>query len=253
MDWQQIGPHREYRIWVQALRSGQWVAALAPLAMPPESTPGVAPISGEMILPEGFESQAAAVEAAKRHINREHERRAGGRGHPGGDTSAPQTSGPTGRRRFARVPVSLPVLARAEQFPGKEIAGVVRNVSAGGLTAEFPVQIAPDSTVALRLQTRRGPLEVKGRIVWTTVIGGTVRHGFTFPEPKGLDFALDLFIRENQPGGRGSALDAKADERRGARMDGDLRAQAPPPRGPGGRSRGGAGGSTAGTPSRVRG
>jgi hypothetical protein len=199
MDWQQIGPHREYRIWVQALRSGQWVAALAPLAMPPESTPGVGPISGEMILPEGFESQAAAVEAAKRYIDREHERRIGGRGHPGGDTSAPQTSGPTGRRRFARFPVSLPVLARAEQFPGKEIAGVVRNVSAGGLIAEFPVQITPDSSVALRLQTRRGPLEVRGQVVWTAASRGTIRHGFAFPESKGHGFALDLFIGENQP------------------------------------------------------
>lgn len=198
MTWQKIGPYRDAVIWVRALRSGQWVAAITPLTMPPESTPGVASLSGEMILPEGFESQAAAVEAAQTYLDREHERRGEGSGQPAGDQRTQPMSGATGRRRFARFPVSLPVLGQAEQFPEKEIPGTVRNLGAGGLVAEFPVQMLPGTAVSLLLQTRRGPLEVEARVVWTFASGGIVRHGLAFIEPHSRDFAIDVYIGERQ-------------------------------------------------------
>jgi hypothetical protein len=52
--------------------------------------------------------------------------------------------------------------------------------------------------MALVLQTRRGPLDLKGRVVWTAASQDVVRHGFVFPEPKGQDFALNLFSAESQ-------------------------------------------------------
>ncbi len=60
--------------------------------------------------------------------------------------------------------------------------------------AEFPVQMVSGSTLGLTLQTPWGPLEVEGRVVWTAVAQGKVRHGVAFPEPKEQDFAVDLFV-----------------------------------------------------------
>jgi hypothetical protein len=101
-------------------------------------------------------------------------------------------------RQFARFPISLRVLVRTEQFPGKEIAGMVRNVSGGGLIAEFPLEISSAAPVRLLLRTRRGPLEVEARVVWSTASKGTVRHGFAFTQPQDHDFAINLFIGENR-------------------------------------------------------
>ena len=109
-----------------------------------------------------------------------------------------QTGGLPEPRRYARFPVSLPVIGRAVQFPQREIEGVVRSISAGGLMAEFPVQMPPGGAVGLVLQTRHGPLTVEGRVVWTSATRGTVRHGFAFPEPKWPGFAMDLFLDENR-------------------------------------------------------
>ncbi len=109
-----------------------------------------------------------------------------------------QTSEYLGKRRYVRLPVSLPVIGRAGQFPGEAIRGTIRNVSAGGVMAEFPVEMVPGSSMDLVLQTRWGPLEVEGRVVWTTVSAGRIRHGVAFPEPKGRDFAVDLFVAESR-------------------------------------------------------
>jgi hypothetical protein len=101
-------------------------------------------------------------------------------------------------RRFARFPISLPVIGRAGQSFKKAIQGVVRSIGAGGLMAEFPVQMAPGSAVGLVLQRRHGPLTVKGRVVWTSAMKGTVRHGFEFWEPQWPGFAMELFLDENR-------------------------------------------------------
>ena len=101
-------------------------------------------------------------------------------------------------RRFTRFPISLRVIGRAGQSSAAEIEGVARNVGAGGLMAEFPVQLSPGSAVDLVLQRRHGPLVVEGRVVWTLTSAGLVRHGFAFLEPKWPGFAMDLFLDENR-------------------------------------------------------
>ncbi len=102
------------------------------------------------------------------------------------------------RRRFLRLPVFLPVTARGPHLGVTVLHGVVRTVSAGGLTAEFPVSVAPNSVLALVLQTREGPVEVEGRVVWSRAIGTTNHHGIAFFEPKPLEFATDIFLSESR-------------------------------------------------------
>jgi len=105
---------------------------------------------------------------------------------------------PSKGRRFARFPISFQVFVRTEQFPGQDIAGTVRNVSVGGLIAEFPVQISSAAPVHLLLRTRRGPLDIEARVVWSAATKGTIRHGFAFTQPQDQDFAINLFIDENR-------------------------------------------------------
>ena len=109
-----------------------------------------------------------------------------------------QTGGLPGVRRFARFPISLPVIGRSGQSSEKAIAGVVRSVGAGGLMAEFPVQMVPGQAIGLVLQRRHGPLTVQGRVVWSSATGDTVRHGFAFREPQWPGFAMELFLDENR-------------------------------------------------------
>jgi len=100
-------------------------------------------------------------------------------------------------RRFERVPVSVPVVGWASQFMGTPLRGTVLYVSTGGLMVEFPVQVVRDSVLRLVFQTRQGPLEVDGRVVWTSVERGGIRHGLAFPEPQGAEF-VDRVVGENR-------------------------------------------------------
>ncbi len=109
-----------------------------------------------------------------------------------------QRSQEVGHRHYARLPASVPVVGRADQFGETEPQGTVRNVSGGGLMAEFPVQIVPGTVMALVLQTRHGSLPVTGQIVWTGPPSDAIRHGVAFSEPKGHDFALTLFLEGNR-------------------------------------------------------
>jgi hypothetical protein len=102
-----------------------------------------------------------------------------------------------GHRRFVRLSVSVPVVGRAAQFGDTEVHGTVWNIGGGGLMAEFPVRIVPGSVVALVLQTRRGFLAVNGEVAWADPRGTQMGHGIAFREPRGDDFALDLFHSEN--------------------------------------------------------
>ncbi len=103
-----------------------------------------------------------------------------------------------GHRRFIRFPLAMPVTGRAAQFGEPDLRGTVRNVSGGGLMAEFPVQIVPGTVMALVLQTRHGPLALTGQIAWADPPGNAIRHGVAFSEPKGHDFALTLSLEENR-------------------------------------------------------
>jgi CheY-like chemotaxis protein len=116
---------------------------------------------------------------------------------PAGDETAGQTKPVSGVRQFVRFPVLLPAIGWTAQFPGEVIEGVVKDISAGGFMAELSVQMVPGSTVDLVLDTQRGPLELKGRVVWTSVSGAPARHGFSFPKPKGPDFAVNLLAAES--------------------------------------------------------
>jgi hypothetical protein len=102
-----------------------------------------------------------------------------------------------GHRRFVRLSVSVPVVGRAAQFGDTEMHGTVWNIGGGGLMAELPVRIVPGSVVALVLQTRRGFLTVNGEVAWADPPGTQISHGIAFREPRGDDFALDLFHSEN--------------------------------------------------------
>ena len=200
MDWQAIGPHKDTVIWVRKLRAGCWVAAVTPLPVPPASMPGFASPSGEMVLPEGFESQAAAVEAAKRYILGERERRAAGPDPSEADSQTRPNRRVSKRRQFTRIPVSLPVIGRAPQYWEMSLRGTVRSVGPGGLMVEFPVVVVRDSILRLALQTGLGPLEVEGRVVWILPSKTAVRHGLAFNESRGLDFAAELDVPESLSG-----------------------------------------------------
>ena len=190
MNWQKVGPHQDAFIWVRELRPGWWVAAVTPQA--PEDTPALASPPEEMVLPEGYASQAAAVEAAKNHLDRKHGRRIRRRESPAREERIERASAADEKRHFARVSVSLPVVGRAPQFRGVALRGMVRSAGAGGMMVELPVEVVPGSTLRVFLQTERGPLEMEGKVVWTAAAEGATRHGLTFRKPEGLNFIEDL-------------------------------------------------------------
>jgi CheY-like chemotaxis protein len=113
------------------------------------------------------------------------------------DEKAKQAPTTPGVRQFERFPVSLPAVGWTAQFPGKVIEGMVRDISAGGFMAEFSIQMVPGNTVNLVLDTHRGALELKGRVVWNSVSGKVARHGFAFSQPKAPDFAASLLAAES--------------------------------------------------------
>ncbi len=98
------------------------------------------------------------------------------------------------RRRFPRVAITCPVLARVPQFPGRDLRGIVRNVSRGGLLAEFPVELVLGSRVELTLETPQGPHPETGRVVRAIASGDVVRHGIAFLQPKGPGFRPELLF-----------------------------------------------------------
>jgi hypothetical protein len=106
------------------------------------------------------------------------------------------------RRRFVRFPVTVPVVGRAAQVGELELRGTVRNISGGGLMAEFAIQVQHGSTVYLTLEAGEGPLPVEGRVLWVDHPGERIRHGVAFPDPKGYAFGLQLFLSEH----RGAAV-----------------------------------------------
>ncbi len=101
------------------------------------------------------------------------------------------------RRCLVRFPVAVPVVARAAQVGELELRGTVRNISGGGLMAEFPVRVFLGSTVYLTLQACEGPLPVEGRVSWVDHSSERIRHGLAFPNPKGYAFGLQLYLSEH--------------------------------------------------------
>jgi hypothetical protein len=90
------------------------------------------------------------------------------------------------------------VVCRTTQFPGKDILGMVRNVGAGGLMAEFPVLLMRAGGAQLWLQTQRGSLAVDARVVWNAAGGDMIRHGLAFLTAQGPGLAEDLLQDERR-------------------------------------------------------
>jgi len=102
------------------------------------------------------------------------------------------------RRRYVRLPVLLPASGWMTDPQSAKVQGTVRNVSAGGILAEFPREMPPGRSVRVVLSSRQGLLEVEGTVVWVRGVGLGIHHGIAFPEPKNRRFALDLFLAEHR-------------------------------------------------------
>lgn len=85
-------------------------------------------------------------------------------------------------------------MAIAPEWRPRELQGVVRNVSTGGLMGEFALQVVGGSGLDLLLHPGRALVDVEARIVWTASSNGMIRHGCVFPEPKEESFAVGLFV-----------------------------------------------------------
>jgi hypothetical protein len=108
-----------------------------------------------------------------------------------------QKDGRSVKRRFGRLPVSIPTIVRAPQFGEAKLYGTARHIGAGGMMVELRVEVVRGSFMGIVLETRHGPVEVEAEVVWTSVTEGVVRHGLAFRAPKGDDFIADLFIGGN--------------------------------------------------------
>ncbi len=102
------------------------------------------------------------------------------------------------RRRHVRLPVLLPAAGWMTDPQSAKVQGTVRNVSAGGILAEFPQEMPPGRSVRVVLSSRLGRGGVGGGVVWVRGVGLGIHHGIAFPEPKNRSFALDLFLAEHR-------------------------------------------------------
>lgn len=80
MDWKEIGRYRDHIIWVRARPTGGWVAATVPNLTAPETPLVRTAPPDDRVLPEAFPSEAAAVAAGMRFLDREYARRTTGQG-----------------------------------------------------------------------------------------------------------------------------------------------------------------------------
>lgn len=104
----------------------------------------------------------------------------------------------SGKRRYARLEVSRPVSAWASERPGPELRGRLCRVAEGGLELEFPEAVSPGTALRVQLQTRRGPVEVEGKVVFAHALGTVFRHGLAFSQPKDFHFVLGLFVHDDE-------------------------------------------------------
>jgi hypothetical protein len=88
--------------------------------------------------------------------------------------------------RYNRYLVRLPVVYRAEAADA-EHAGVgwTRNLSESGMCVELDERLEPDTVLSIRVQTDRGHIEGRAKVVWAGGPGGTesgIPHGIVFTE-----------------------------------------------------------------------
>jgi len=90
------------------------------------------------------------------------------------------------QRRFPRYPIQLPFLYQSAGGGMTRMeAGWTRSVAEGGATLELSARLPPETPLWMRLQTKSGPIEMEGRIVWVAGRGpeeGGVIHGVAFTQ-----------------------------------------------------------------------
>ncbi len=90
----------------------------------------------------------------------------------------------TVQRRFARYPIQIPVVYKpASPGPIRFGVGWTRELSEGGACLELDERVAPQTPLHIRLQTKRGLVEVEAEVEWakdSREAGGGVLHGLAF-------------------------------------------------------------------------
>jgi hypothetical protein len=95
-------------------------------------------------------------------------------------------------RRHARIPVSLELRVRTNHRRGHD---QVRDISEGGIGVDTSTPLEKDLLISMRLEvpTSTGPIDVLGRVVWSTRDSMGIR--FVDPDPE-LYRALSRLRRE---------------------------------------------------------
>jgi hypothetical protein len=91
------------------------------------------------------------------------------------------------RQSGVRLPVELTVLCRNVGHDTGPIHGRTGDVSRAGLLLHLPVALPTGTTLEVTIQTSRGPLTAKGKVIWVEpsgqqIRGEPVRHGFRFTD-----------------------------------------------------------------------
>jgi CheY-like chemotaxis protein len=109
---------------------------------------------------------------------------------PGKDSHERTMADDHPKRRHPRFNVEIGVVCRfrggGNQPAGSKVAGIVRNLSEGGLVAELPEMCIKGATVEVTLRTDDARVQTLAEIVWTSApenvkgLGRVYRHGVKF-------------------------------------------------------------------------
>ena len=103
-------------------------------------------------------------------------------------------------RQFPRYPIQLPVLYKPKAPTASKVgAGWTRELSEGGACIELAERLRPQVSLAMRLRTDRGPIEVEAEVVWVgepTPPSGAIPHGVVFTQvsPEQAQALRDLLL-----------------------------------------------------------
>jgi hypothetical protein len=89
------------------------------------------------------------------------------------------------QRRLPRFPIVLPVLHQAKERSSTPGVGWTRNLGETGACLELAEWIGPGTTLALRLRTDTGEVEIEGAVVWAGERGRGetgILHGVSFTQ-----------------------------------------------------------------------
>ncbi len=107
---------------------------------------------------------------------------------------------PLGQTRSSRYPIQLPLLYWRKSGTRTRVgAGWTRELGEKGFTAELAERFDVQTTLRVRIQTDRGPIETEAKVVWigaSTPPGAENYYGLTFTriEPDHLEALRDLIL-----------------------------------------------------------